>query len=116
CWFLVRLGWPRPGMNPVPVWQTAGTWSLILLLGVVGSCLPKTVHRLHAARAGNRVVGLWLAGQVRDGDVIDDDHYWSHFYSGLIFAENRTLVLPPDARPWCYTVQTRTKEQPLKEA
>jgi 4-amino-4-deoxy-L-arabinose transferase-like glycosyltransferase len=88
-------------------------WSLTLLLGIIVFCLPKTTERLHAKRVGNHAAGLWLAEQVREGDVILDDHYWSHFYSGLFFKEGQERPLPEGLQPWCYEVQTRTKGQEL---
>jgi hypothetical protein len=94
----------------------AGVWSTLLCLAVLGCCVPKTVQRLHANRAGNHAAGLWLAQRVAPGDVIIDDHGWSHFYSELFFSESKDVALPADAQPSCYEVQTRSKEQPLHRA
>ncbi len=102
-------------------WQAAGDWALVLLLGLVGFCLPKSVRRLHAERAGNHAAGLWLAGQkdagaldTRRGDIVLDDHYWSHFYAGGLFEEYQPVAVPAGQQPWAYLVQTRTKGQPLE--
>lgn len=91
-------------------------WALVLMLALLVWCLPKTTQRLHANRAVNREAGRWLAQRLAPGDVIVDDHYWSHFYSGLLFKEGREDAPGPGSTPWCYDVHTRTKEQPLEPA
>jgi hypothetical protein len=92
-------------------WCAAGVGSMVLCFGIVALCLPKTMQRLHAERAGNHAVGLWLADKWQPGDIMLDDHYWSHFYSGLFFEEGKRIVLPADAEPWCFTVVTRGKDR-----
>lgn len=91
-----QISWMRP------------SWPAIaFLLG----CLPGMLQPLHANRHGNHVAGLWLAQQVVDGDVVVDDHAWSHYYSGLMFDEGKTPVLPADYIPRSYWVMTRSKDQ-----
>ena len=71
-------------------------------LGVVLSatflafCMTKTMQPLHANRAGNREAGRWLAQNLHPGDVVDDEHLWSKFYSGLFFRAGKDSDLPPD--------------------
>jgi hypothetical protein len=111
------LPWVRPeGDEKISLLRSAMAWTLIVSLGVLGCCLAKTTQRLHANRAPNRQAGLWLASKLSRGDVIVDDHNWSHFYSGLLFKEGKEELPPPGSIPWCYEVQTRTKEQPLDAA
>jgi hypothetical protein len=85
-------------------------WSALLLIGLIGFGLPKALQPLHANRAGNRAAGEWLATVLRPGDVVVDDHCWSHFYAGQVFEENKNIALPPDCKPICYVVRTRSRD------
>lgn len=66
--------------------------SLVSLVFLIGLCLPQTLESLHRNRAGYHAAGLWLAKQMHPGDVIVDDHFWAHYYAGLVFQEG---VKPP---------------------
>jgi hypothetical protein len=94
----------------------AGLGGAVLMIALVAFCLPKTTQRLHANRACNRQAGEWLASRLAPGDVIVDDHYWTHYYSGLLFLEGRETAPRPGTTPWCYDVHTRTRGQPLERA
>ena len=61
--------------------------SLVLLLAFIGLCLPRTTQKLHANQVGNHQAGLWLAKNLKNVDFIRDDHNWSFYYAGEIFAE-----------------------------
>ncbi len=91
-------------------WHQASLWSLVFLVAMAGFCLPKAGERLHGNRVGNRAAGVWLAGNVAEGDVVVDDHAWSHYYAGLVFKEGKDPVLPPGYQPTCYVVITRSKD------
>jgi 4-amino-4-deoxy-L-arabinose transferase-like glycosyltransferase len=68
-------------------------------------CLTRTLQPLHFNRVGNREAGRWLAKHAHAGDVIEDEHQWSKFYSGLFFRDD--TALPPDPEAKRYTVVTR---------
>jgi hypothetical protein len=110
--------WAKAGATPAAGWlfprvvQRAGACWLIVALGV---CVGKTVTRLHANRVGNHQAGLWLVQKLQPGDIVDDDHNWSHFYAGLVFEEGREPVLPAHAAPIRYVVMTRSKEDGVRE-
>ena len=93
--------------------QTEASPTAIASLGVVLSasfltlCLTKTLQPLHGNRVGNREAGRWLAQNVHSGDVIEDEHQWSKFYSGLFFRDGDDSDLPPDPKAKRYTVVTR---------
>jgi hypothetical protein len=91
--------------------QTLCAVGLCLSLAI---CAGKTVTRLHGNRAGNHAAGLWLANNVHFGDHVDDDHNWSHFYSGMIFVEGDKTPLPADAEPRTFEVITRSKDEAVK--
>jgi hypothetical protein len=90
-------------------------WSLILFMGLIGFCLPKTLQPLHINRLGNREAGFWLQSHLRPGDIVDDDHCWSHYYAGQVFLEGHDPVLPVDASPHCYVVITRADHRDIGE-
>lgn len=81
-----------------------------LLLVVALACLPRTVERLHANRAGNHAAGRWLAVRLQPGDIVDDDHAWSHYYAGQVFLEHDEPPAPPGYHPICYVVMTRSHD------
>jgi hypothetical protein len=87
----------------------------IVLILFVAACLPKTGQRLHGNRVPNHDAGRWLAERVRVGDVIVDEHKWSHYYSGLFFSEATDPVLPRDFDPKCYTVVVRATDHVARD-
>lgn len=90
-------------------------WSAVLFGAMIGICLPKALQPLHANRAGNRAAGEWLATHLRPGDIVDDDHCWSHFYAGQVFLEGKVVALPAEARPLSYVVRTRSRDPEIDE-
>ncbi len=74
----------------------------------IAVCVPKTMQRLHGNRVGNHQAGLWFAPKLAKGDVVIDDHAYSHYYAGQLFEEQKKPVLPKDCQPTCYVVVTRT--------
>jgi hypothetical protein len=99
--------------SPELLWHRPAFWTALLLAGVFGFCLPKTLERLHGNRAGNHAAGLWLAERVREGDLVLDDHCWSHFYAGQLFEEGKVPVLALDVQPVCYVVMTRSRDSDI---
>ena len=89
--------------------------SIAMLVPLLAICLTKTIQPLHGNRVGNHRAGRWLAQRVRVGDVVEDEHKWSHFYSGLFFNESIDPVLPADFEPKCYTVVTRSLDHGVRE-
>ena len=84
-------------------------WTLAVLLAAMIFCLPKSLQRIHGNRAGNHAAGRWLAKTVIPGDIVVDDHSWSHYYAGQLFLEGKDPVLPRGHQPTCYIVMTRSK-------
>ncbi|HZZ82269.1 MAG TPA: glycosyltransferase family 39 protein [Gemmataceae bacterium] len=83
----------------------------VVFIALIAFCLPKALQRLHGNRLPNHEAGLWLADQFQDGDHIDDDHAWSHFFAGGIFRESqRPPVLPMEYVPTTWTVLTRSRD------
>ncbi|MBI3408577.1 MAG: glycosyltransferase family 39 protein [Planctomycetes bacterium] len=97
-----------PSLNPW--WRDAGVWSLVVMLALVGIALPKTLQRLHGNRGGNLAAGKWLAEHLVEGDYVDDDHAWSHYYAGMVFKEGKDRPLPKGFTPTNYVVVTRARE------
>jgi 4-amino-4-deoxy-L-arabinose transferase-like glycosyltransferase len=95
--------------RPSITWQPA-TVSLTICLCLVAYCLPKTLGRVHGNRQGNHAAGLWLARTVQTGDLVKDDHCWSHYYAGQVFQEGKEPHVPTNVRPTCYVVMTRSKD------
>jgi hypothetical protein len=93
-------------------WSAERLAAAVLVVGFL-ICLPKSVQTLHGNRAGNRLAGLWLASQLKVGDVVTDDHAYSHYYAGLVFEEKETPVLPKGYQPTCYVVVTRSKDMEI---
>jgi 4-amino-4-deoxy-L-arabinose transferase-like glycosyltransferase len=93
----------RTEASPVAI----GCLVALLSTSLLATYLTKTVLPLHGNRVGNREAGRWLAGHVRAGDVIVDEHQWSKFYSGLFFRDVEESKLPPDPDAKRYTVVTR---------
>jgi len=86
----------------------------LALLAFLATCLPRSLQPLHGGQAGNRLVGLWLAGQIKPGDVIHDDHNWSQFYSGALFKEAKSAP-PTTSQHTSYHVITRSKDVKVME-
>jgi hypothetical protein len=101
--------------GPPTLRRSPAFWSLLLLAGLVGFSLPKTLQPLHANRAGNHAAGLWLAERLHVGDVVDDDHCWSHYYAGQVFEEGKDSPLPPGVQPTCYYVRTRSRDPEINQ-
>jgi hypothetical protein len=111
------------GVYQIAVWLSA-TWQgmplgpeqavrlgvAALMCLVAATCLPRTLRRLHDNRAGHHAAGLWLAPRLLPGDMVDDDHAWSHYYAGQVFLEHKDPPAPPDYRPLCYVVMTRSRD------
>jgi hypothetical protein len=103
--------WPQAKQVFASQTWLLSAFSLALLLGFLGMCLPRTLQTVHGNRVGNRAAGLWLAQRWAKGDIILDDHGWSHYYSGLFFMEGENVVLHPQAQPTCYVVMTRSLDE-----
>ena len=91
-------------------YRAAPVWFAILYVAFVAFCLPRATHRLHGNRAGNHAAGLWLKGQLVDGDHVDDDHNWSHYFAGLLFTEGKDPDIPTGYEPKCYIVKTCSRD------
>jgi hypothetical protein len=92
---LPRIGEKITGRS-VP--GTAAVWSVLLLLVLVGSGLPRTLQAMHGNRAGYHDAGRWLAAHARVADVVLDDHAWAAYYAGRLFMEGpfmEGLVIRP---------------------
>jgi hypothetical protein len=115
-WLRAR-GWLGEGG---PVGRLLGDGAPVLavagLVALTAAGLPKTLHTLHAMRAGHHAAGLWLAGHARPADTIMDRHAWSHYYAGCVFREGKPVPRDPDHRPVCYHVITKHKGCPEPEA
>jgi hypothetical protein len=103
----VCAAWRKTAPEPA-TGMKVGVAALVVLIAV--SCLPRTLRRLHDNRAGHHAAGLWLAPRLLAGDMVDDDHAWSHYYAGQVFLEGKDLPAPPDYRPLCYVVMTRSRD------
>lgn len=93
------------GKGTAPAWLTGAAVAVFLLV-----CMPKTMARMHSNRTGNHAAGLWLAQQRAVGDIVNDDHAYAHYYSGLVFEEGKESPLPQGATPKCFVVFTRSKD------
>src|SRR5207248_3202634 len=92
-------------------WWNVPRFTVVLLVALILFCLLKTSQRLHGNRAGNHRAGLWLASMLTKGDMVVDDHAYSHYYAGQVFEEGKEPVLPKECQPTSYTVITRSKDQ-----
>lgn len=87
-----------------------------LVVGVMfACCLPKTLQRVHGNRKGNHEAGIWLASHLKDGDLVLDDHAWSHYYAGQVFVEGKEPFVSPDYQPRCFVVITRSRIQEVDD-
>jgi len=87
---------------------SAAVWSMLLLLALVGSGLPRTLQAMHGNRAGYHAAGRWLAAHARVADVVLDDHAWAAYYAGRLFLEG---IVPPGPPQMKYAVIGRGKER-----
>jgi hypothetical protein len=65
----------------------AGLCTALVVLGLAGSALPKTLEPLHGNRSGFRAAGFWLGEHLRPGDNVIDPYCWTSYYSGYLFQE-----------------------------
>jgi len=105
--------WRKTALEPARAAQV-GVAALVLL--IAATCLPRTLGRLHENRAGHHAAGLWLAPRLAPGDMVDDDHAWSHYYAGQVFLERKDPPAPPDYQPLCYVVMTRSRDPEVAAA
>jgi 4-amino-4-deoxy-L-arabinose transferase-like glycosyltransferase len=106
---LAQLGnWLAQRSALASMGPAAAAFALLALEIVCG--LPHTAKRLHANRAGNHAAGLWLAERLQPGDLVLDDHDWSHYYAGQVFLERREPEVDANCRPTCYVVITRSND------
>src|SRR5205823_1061761 len=81
------------------------TWlPLVLLFGLAGTGLAKSLEPLHGDRAGFKAAGLWIAERVTDADVVLDPYCWSHYYAGQVFREGSSQEFPKGAKRTRYVV------------
>jgi hypothetical protein len=76
----------------------------LLLLGLIGAALPKSLEPLHANRAGLRQAGLWLHDHADVSDEIIDPYCWAHYYAGCVFREGLPTEPAPSHKPSQYVV------------
>jgi hypothetical protein len=101
-------GLPSPGQSWV---RSAPVWFAVLFVALIGASLPRATQRLHGLRVGNHEAGKWLAAHVDpDADVIEDDHAWSWFFSGLFMNEGKEKPLRNERRATLYVVTTRSRD------
>jgi hypothetical protein len=92
AWRAARAGaTARRGLGRLP----ASAWSVILLLALAGSGLPKMLEPLHPQRAGHRLAGEWLAGHLHPGDMIEDPYHWARYYAGTTFQQAQPCPSSP---------------------
>ncbi len=109
-WWLQRSEAARlPTEQAASRWQPA-TWALALLGLFIALCLPRALLPLHGNRAGHLAAGRWLAQRAQSGDLIADDHCWSHYYAGKVFEEGTIPVVAAGYRPLSYVVFTRSRD------
>ncbi len=87
-----------------------------LLAALTLFCLPKSLQRLHPNRIGNHQAGIWLAAQLTTGDMVEDDHAYTHYYAGQVFIEGKEPPVPNGYQPTCYVVVTRSKDAEIGTA
>ena len=112
------LGWCKVAPSadtsislPASWFHSTCLWTAILFALIFGICMPKATQRLHGNRVGNHVAGAWLADHLKIGDHVEDDHAWSHFFSGWFFNEgDEPPKLPADYVPTTYIVITPPRE------
>jgi len=80
------------------LWPSAPVWSLVLLLILAGSGLPKTLQPLHPQRAGHRLAGQWLAEKATPADMLEDPFSWARYYAGWLFLDGPAATIPGKKR------------------
>jgi hypothetical protein len=103
------------GLAPRSLLLSPTLWSAVVLIGMMGFGLPKALQPLHTNRAGNRAAGEWLATVVRPGDIVEDDHCWSHFYAGQVFLEGKVPAVMPGLKRTRYVVRTRSRDPEINQ-
>jgi hypothetical protein len=76
----------------------------LVLLGLVGAMLPKTLEPLHYNRSGFRAVGYWLADHTQPTDFILDPYSWANYYAGRVLLDGHVHPAPPDHTATWYVV------------
>jgi hypothetical protein len=120
CFFIVAglrelprrvLAWFNTGRSATGL-RMAPLWFAVLLVVLIGACLPKATQRLHGNRAENHAAGKWLAKRIahEENVFIGDDHAWTHFFSGLLFQEGLDKPFPKAFESNAYIVITRTRD------
>ncbi len=110
--FLEFAGWlaALPWLQQVVSASAVSGLAFSLLGAFLLFCVPQTLKPLHGNRAGNHEAGRWLAERLQPGDIVLDDHAWSHFYAGQLFLEGKEPPVPAEYRPLCYVVMTRSTD------
>ena len=70
--------------------------------------MPRTWSRDTATLSG-----VWLASRLAAGDMVEDDHAYTHYYAGQVFLEGKEPVVPTSYQPTCYVVVTRSKDSEI---
>jgi hypothetical protein len=97
--------------DAAPKWyRSAPVWFAVCLVALLVAALPRSMQRLHGMRAPNHEVGVWLQKRVHPDDVVEDDHAWSAYFSGINFWEGYEPRRPSDNQSVCYIVTTRSRE------
>jgi hypothetical protein len=86
-----------------------GVVSVVLLVLLVGTSLPRTLQTLHARRAGFRDTGHWLAANTQAADSVFDAHGWAYYYAGRLFLEGSMPRPAADQAVRWYHVVTRSR-------
>jgi hypothetical protein len=112
-WAAWRLGrsWVEVESAPNVSSRHATAMAVVLLCCLLVVGLPKSLQTLHSNRAGHHAAGLWLAEHAALGDIIDDDHFWAHYYAGRVFQELHPSALPPGFVPTRYVVVGRRDKE-----
>jgi len=113
-WFARRMTQSTNQSPKLPLHRLefgASVLSVLLLLGLIGAGIPKTLQKLHANRAGYHAAGQWLAGRVVHGlDLVQDGHCWAHFFAGEVFEEGKPRLGLRGVAPTRYVVVGRHKD------
>jgi hypothetical protein len=112
-WAAWRQGrrWAEVAGEPRVFTRHTATVAVLLLCCMLAAGLPKSLQTLHANRAGHHAAGLWLAQHTALGDIIEDDHFWAHYYAGRVFQESHPLASPPGFVPTRYVVVGRRDKE-----
>lgn len=83
----------------------------LLVLGLIGAALPKSLETLHGNRAGLRQAGTWLLEHADPSDEIVDPYCWAHYYAGCVFREGLPTEPEPGHVPVRYAVVEHGKSE-----